>query len=65
VLVLPAAVLRLTLMLEHGPERRQVVDGLAQHHHPRLARRWIRARGAIGAAEDAQLQALLLATRRV
>ena len=62
-LVLPAAVLRLTLMFERGLERRQVVDCLAQHH-PRLARRWIRARGAIGAAEDAQLQALLLATRR-
>jgi hypothetical protein len=58
VLFLPAAVLPLTL--ERG---RQVVGCLAQHL-PRLARRWTRARGAIGAAEDAQLQALLLATRK-
>jgi hypothetical protein len=50
----------LPLMLER---ERQVVGCLAQHH-PRLAQRWIRARGAIGAAEDAQLRALLLASRK-
>lgn len=62
-LVLPAAVLPLTLMFERGPGRQQVVSCLAQHH-PRLARHWIRARGAIGAVGDAQLQALLLAIRK-
>jgi hypothetical protein len=55
---LPSVVL--LLMLER---ERQVVGYLAQHH-PRLAQRWIRARGAIGAAEDAQLRALLLASRK-
>lgn len=48
-----AAVLPLMLVLEGEPGGRRSVDRLSQHH-PRLAQHWIRAREAIGAAEDAQ-----------